>query len=285
VRLLANGAPLDAAGIPSLQSVASWPQFDPARPPAARGAWAISAGNVVALGAAVPSSLRLRGMIAASRSADGSVIAAIRQTSAGQQLMIGPAGRQLRVALRRSAITAATFGPQDSVIAGTSGGRLYAATPNGQVRVVQQGGGLGRGAVQAVAWSPDGARLALVEVTRAGSELEVATVVPSGSGLALRRPRVVFPPSSAVSGVAWMGATQLVTTVAIGGGPREVVAVGPDGFQPQDLSGPGLPADLDEVAASPGQRVLAADRAGTWQLVGRRWRKVSDATAPSYAGG
>lgn len=285
VRLLANGVPLEAPGVSSLQPVASWAEFDPAPPPAARGAWSIRRGNVVGLGAAVPPTLRGPGTVAATRSADGEVVAAIRRAGSGEQLLIGAGGRRLRVALRRSAITAATFGADDSVIVSAAGGQLYVVAPSGQPHPAPLGGRLRAGAVRAMALSPDGTRLALVEAVPAGSELDVVTVVRSGSQLTLRKPRVVLPASSQVASVAWAGATQIVTTVAIGRGVREVVEVGPDGFQPQDLSGPGLPADLDEVAASPGQRVLAADRAGTWQLVGRRWRKVSDATAPSYAGG
>ena len=58
VRLLANGTPLEAPGVSSLQLVPSWPQFDPAAPPTAPGALLTSHGHVVARGAEVSSALR-----------------------------------------------------------------------------------------------------------------------------------------------------------------------------------------------------------------------------------
>jgi hypothetical protein len=97
--------------------------------------------------------------------------------------------------------------------------------------------------------------------------------------------RIVLPTSADVAGVAWSDADQLVTT-AVGehGSARRVVEVGVDGYTVVDLSGPGLPADVDAVAAAPGRPVLASGASGTWRLGGHRWERISPAISPSYAG-
>ncbi|MGN6474343.1 MAG: LpqB family beta-propeller domain-containing protein [Mycobacteriales bacterium] len=285
VRLLANGAPLEAAGVPSLQPVASWPEFDPAETPPAHGALLIRGDRVVGLGTAVPPALRLRGALAAARSADGSVVAVLRHAGSHQELLIGPASGPLRVRLRAGSITAPAFGPNHDVLAATATGAVYSLAPGTAARPVGLTGRLRGKAVRALAVSGDGARVAVVAESSQGFELDVAVVDVSGGQIVLRKPRLILPAGSQVAGVAWTGATELVSTVMVSSHRREVVQLRSDGFQVQDLAGPGIPSDLDQVAATPGQRVLAADPAGTWQLAGQRWRKVSSATAPGYAGG
>jgi hypothetical protein len=286
VRLLANGTPLEAPGVSSLQLVPSWPQFDPAMPPTASGAYAVRAGHVVGLGARVPPGLRGAGMVAATRSADGKVAAAVRDVGGRDQLLVGRPGEdRLRIRLEAGSITPPSFGPDGRVIVATSNGTVHAVPPVGAVQRVALAAPLRHREIRALAMSRDGSRVALVVSTAAGSELDLATVVPSGSALAFRAPRVVIPATSDVSGVAWAEADELVTTVSAPNGRRSVVRVGTNGYQVDDLSGPGLPASPDQVAAAPGARLLAASVAGTWRLNGSRWRKVSTARVPYYAGG
>ena len=167
----------------------------------------------------------------------------------------------------------------------TSSGTIYAIAPGAGKRRVAVSPQLGHAAIRGLAMSRDGTRAALVVETPAGNELDLATVVRSEAGLALRDLRVVVPSSSDVAGVAWANADEIVTTVSGRGGRRGVVEVGTNGYQVHDLSGPGLPSDVAEVAAAPGTHILAAGREGTWELVGERWHKVSAGRAPTYAGG
>lgn len=286
VRLLANGAPLEAPGVSSLQLVSSWPQFDPAVPSAAGGALLVSSGRIVGLGTDVPTALRGARMVAASRSGDGLVVAAVRSDGARQHLLVGKvASGRLRDRLRDVTVTAPTFGPGDVVVAATSSGVVYAVTPDGKKREVGLPKGIQGAAIRAVSLSRDGTRVALVVATAAGNELDLATVVRSGPELVFRQPRLVVPAGSAVSGVAWADADRLVTTVAVRGGRRGVISVDTNGYQIRDLSGPGLPADVDAVAAGPGERTLAAGPGGTWRSTRQRWHKVSAGSAPSFAGG
>jgi hypothetical protein len=286
VRLLANGSPLEAPGVSSLQLVPSWPQFDPAMPPSSTGAFAVAAGRVVGLGARVPAALNGAGTVAASRSADGRIAAVVRDVGGRQQLLVGRPGEdRFRVRVEAGSITPPSFGPDGRVVVATSNGTVHAVSLAGTTQRVELANSLRHREISALAMSRDGSRVALVVSTAAGNELDLATVVPADSAIAFRAPRVVIPATSDVSGVAWAEADELVTTVSAASGRRTVVRVGTNGYQVEDLSGPGLPAHPDQVAAAPGERLLVASAAGTWRLSGSRWRKVSAARMPMYAGG
>ncbi|HVV77870.1 MAG TPA: LpqB family beta-propeller domain-containing protein [Mycobacteriales bacterium] len=285
VHLLANGSPLEAPGVPSLQPASSWRQFDPAPVAALRGALVVHDGNVLGIDAAVPPALNHVALIAAARSADGQVLAGIRDTGASEELLVGDIAGPLHQRLRATQITSPTFGPGNAVFVATSSGHVYAAAPDSRPQRVTLTGRLKGASVRDLAMSRDGARVAAVVATAGGAELDLATVVQSGSRFEFREPRVLVRARSDVAGVAWAAADELVTTVLRAGGRRGVVRVTSDGYQIADLSGPGLPAAVDTVAAAPGERVLAASPAGTWQLAGRRWRRVSEAASPEYAGG
>jgi hypothetical protein len=285
VRLLANGEPLEAPGVSSLQLVPSWPQFDPGVAPASHGALLVAGGQVRGLGATVPPALRGGRMEAVSRSGNGLVVAAVKDTGSRQHLLVGKASSgRLHPSLRDVAITSPTFGPGDTVIAATSSGAVFAVSPAGAKRRVQLPGGLRTAAIRGIAMSRDGTRVALVVATDAGNELDVATVVRSGDKLSFRKPRVVVPASSDASGVAWANADDIITTTAIRGA-RTVVSVSTNGYQVHDLSGPGMPGNLDHVAAAPREHVLASGPNGTWRLAGGRWHKASNGVTPIYAGG
>lgn len=285
VRLLANGAPLEAPGVPSLQPAHSWREFDPAAPSPMSGALVVRNGAVAGLGTGVPFALRGRGFVAVARSHDGSVVAAVRAAAGHQELLIGKAAGRLHRQLRDIAITSPTFGADDSVVVATAAGHVFEVRAGMQPKRVRLAGRLKLGSIRGLAVSHDGSRVAVLVTTTAGTELDVATVVLTDSTVSFRKPRVVLPATADVSGVAWAEADEIVATVARDGGPRGVVRVSADGYRLEDLSGEGLPPDVDSVAAAPQQRVLAAAPGGTWQLVGRRWRQVSAGVSPGYAGG
>lgn len=204
VRLLVNGAPLEAPGVPTLQPIESWPQFDPAVPAATTRHLLVRAGKVaVAVNGAAPRPVTMTGRLDGAEARD-------------------------------------------------------------------------------VALSRDATRAAVVVSRPAGDELDVATVVGSGSKLALREGHLVVPATSRVSGVAWAAADEIVTTVSGAGGRRFVVAVGPDGYAVHELPDGGLPSDVNAIAAAPGQHLIASSPTGEWQLVGRRWHRVSQ---PAQGGG
>jgi hypothetical protein len=94
----------------------------------------------------------------------------------------------------------------------------------------------------------------------------------------------ILPAAQAVAGVAWLSASEVVTTTRTQPGHRSVVQVSIDGYQEQVLPTAGAPPAPRQVAAAPGQRVLIAATGGIWALAGNAWvRRVSGAD-PSYAG-
>jgi hypothetical protein len=284
VRLLANGVPLTAAGVASLQPVDGLPQFDPAPAPAVRGALVAHDGSVDGVGITVPAALRSRGLSNPAESADGRVVAAVRGAGASARLLLGKPDGRLRTQSLPGAVTALAFAPDDRLVVATAAGRLYAVAPRESPVPIGLPASLDGVAVHDVAMSPDGTRLALVVGTPGATSLVVATVAGWAAAPDLTEQQTLLPGSAAVAGVAWPSAGQLVTTVAIRH-RRVVVAVGTDGYQANQLTESGLPADVDHVAASPGQPTLASSPTGTWALGSGRWRQVSTATGASYAGG
>jgi hypothetical protein len=286
VRLLANGSPLEAPGVSSFQLISSWPEFDPDPAPAARGALVVAHGRVAGVGATVPAALRGRRILAASRSADGLVAAAVRATASGEHLLVGKvASGRLRDRLRDVAVTSPTFGPHDETIAATSSGTVYAVPTTGAKQRIDLDSTLRGAEIRALSLSRDGTRVALVIARPRGNEVELATVVRSGRRMAFRNSRVVVPARADASGVAWADADHLATTVSLTNASRGVVTVGTNGYQTRTLPGAGLPSDVVTVAASPDAHLLAGGPAGTWQLAGQRWHQVSRGHAATYAGG
>ncbi|HEX3897760.1 MAG TPA: LpqB family beta-propeller domain-containing protein [Mycobacteriales bacterium] len=284
VRLLATGASLSTSDAPSLQPVRSWPQFDPSAPPSTPGVLLVHAGAVTGLDAVVPQALRAAGLMSPARSADGTLVAAVRRTADGTQLLTGDAAGPLLPRLRAPSLTAPCFTPDGRTLVATSSGQVYSVTLNGTVHPVGLPQALRGRPIRALAVSRDGTRLALVVGGRS-PELQVATLAERHDREIVTDSRIVLPATFDVAGVAWSDADQLVTTTAGDhGGARRVIEVSVDGYSVVDLSGPGLPTDVDAVAAAPGRPFLASGAAGTWRLGGRRWERVSTAVSPSYAG-
>ncbi|HEX3706199.1 MAG TPA: LpqB family beta-propeller domain-containing protein [Mycobacteriales bacterium] len=283
IRLLVNGDPLTAPGLPAVQPARSWPQFDPAAPPTSTGALLVRAGSIVGVATDVPRALRVTGLSAPVRSADGSLVAALRGDPASRELVTGTPTGALAVRLRVAHLTAPSFGPEDRVIV-ASPGAVYLVPATGTPQRMKLPSSLAGETIRAVAMSRDGTRVALA-VGRGAASLVVATLAGTDGHPALSGARTVLSSAEQVSGVAWTAADQMVTTVRGHDGRRGVVEVGVDGYQALPLSELGLPADVDDVAASPGQLLLASGAGGTWQLVGHRWGRLSTGVEPSYAGG
>lgn len=283
VRLLANGAPLATSDASSLQPIRSWPQFDPTVPPSSMGALMVHDGTVTSLGAVIPQAFGSQSVSAPARNADGAIVAALRRTSDGMQLLMGESGGPLRLRLRASTLTPPAFTPDGRVLVAGAPGRLYSVGLSGPARRVGLPAELSAVPIDDLAVSRDGTRVAAV-VGGPSAELRIATLSTVQGRLTVQTSRIVLPASSAVAGVAWSDADQLVTTVRSHDGSRRVVQVRIDGYTTVDLSGPGLPSDVDEVAAAPEQPVLASGPEGTWRLGGHRWELVSHSVSPSYAG-
>jgi hypothetical protein len=142
-----------------------------------------------------------------------------------------------------------------------------------------------RGAgVSAIAISRDGSRAALVVGPPGHAALFVSAFSEAHGAPVISGDAVVLQPTEAVSGLAWAGSNRIATTVRRGPGQRAVVLTSVDGYRPHTVSSIGLPANPTQVAAAPGQPLLAGAGGGVYSLSNRAWTRVSSGRDPSYAG-
>jgi hypothetical protein len=220
-------------------------------------------------------------------SADGSVVAALRPGHGSVTLLGGPAAGPLHDWLTAPRISALSFAPGrvGYAVAATRSGRerVLRISPNGTVTPLHLPPSLRDDEVQAVAVSPDGSRIATVAGPPGAGELLVGMLGVLHDRPAVRGLRVVLPATRDVAGVAWARATEIVVTAA-GSGRRVLVETPPDGYQPRTLPTSGLPNQPRQVAASPGQPVLAGANGAVWALSDSHWVRLSTGHDPSYAG-
>jgi sporulation and spore germination protein/lipoprotein LpqB-like beta-propeller protein len=287
VRLLVNGAPLSVPGIARVQQIGSWPQFDPATPPTARGALLSDHGRLIGLGRSVPVSLSVGPLIAPAVSADGTTVAALRPGRHRMTLMVGSALGTVRARLSGPWLSAPAFDPQGDVVVISGVGarsRLMEVPVTGAVRPVLVPRAVRRAGISAMTVSRDGSRIAMVVGPVGERQLLVGALTSAHGGLAVEGINLVIPGSSDVSGVAWAGGNEIVTTVRASKTSRVVLETGVDGYEPQTVDGLGAPADPTQVAAAPDQRMLVVADGAVWMLAGSRWQRVHAGQSASYAG-
>jgi hypothetical protein len=287
VRLLANGAPLTVAGVGQVQSIGAWPQFDPQAPPTSHGALFTRQGRIVGVQVKVPRALRGRHLRAPAISADGSTVAALRTNGHRITLLTGPADGRLRPRLSGLSLSAPAFDPQGDVFVSRltgSSSRLVEVPTGAGPRSVRVPAAIAAAGISELAISRDGSRIAMIVGPAGRTELMVAVLGSVRGTTAVMNPRLVVSSAADVSGLAWAGGNQIVTTVAESGNRRAVIETDVDGYQHSSAGGVGLPDNPTQVAAAPGQQMLVTARGGIWALSGTRWRPVSRGDDPSYAG-
>jgi hypothetical protein len=287
VRLLDNGTPLSDIGVPRLQPIDLWQQFSPDAPPASRGALLSAGGHVRGLGRSAPAALSGAHLYSPAVSAGGGEVLALRRTAGRTAIMMGSTIRRARPRLSGPGLSAPVFTPSGQVLAISGrgpGADIVEVSEQGPVRLVVLPSSVRAEGVSAVAVSRDGARVALVVGAPGQRSLLVGALSTRGGAPSISGPTVLLPGERDVRGVAWASATSLVTTVAVRHGRRAVVRTSIDGYRPHLLSRTGLPARPHQVAAAPGQPILATAGGSVWSLVGGRWQRASTGRDPSYAG-
>lgn len=287
VRLLINGAPLSVAGVATVQPIGSWPQFDPESPPTSHGALLSDGGRIVGLGTSVPTALAGKDLVAPVISADGTVVAALHRKRHRTTLVEGAAAGGLRARLSGASLTSPAFDPQGDVIVVSGVGarsRLVEVPPVGAARPVTVSASIRHEGISQVAISRDGSRIAMVVGPPGHQALAVGAVAVTHGAIAIDSIYLVIPGAADVSGVAWSGANAIATTVRESRNHRVVELTGADGYEPHAVGGASLPRDPTQVAASPGQRMLAVVGGAVWMLSEARWQQVSLGQDPSYAG-
>jgi hypothetical protein len=287
VRLLDNGTPVTDIGVPPVQKVDSWRRFDPDAPPTSNGALASTHGVVKGIGRAAPDALRGRRLSAPIVSADGASVAALRRHAGRTSLLVGSTIGVAHPRLTARQLSTPTFTPSGAVFVVRGVGaqaRLVDVPATGRPRRVAVPAELRGVGISAVAVSRDGSRIALVVGPPGLRSLVDGGLSSSHGAPAVSTVSLLVPADRDVRGVAWGAANQLVTTGRRSGRDRGVMVTTVDGYRAHFVSDVGLPRDVVQVAAAPGQPVLAADHRGVWARVGDRWHRVSTGRDPSYAG-
>jgi murein DD-endopeptidase MepM/ murein hydrolase activator NlpD len=285
VRLLDNGAPLTNDVVPSLQPIGSFAEFDPNPPPAVTGALLSGPAGVVGRGRSAPLSLAHRGLDSPVVSADGSTVAALR-VRRRTTLLLGLSSGPLLPRLTAARVSALGFDPAGDlfVVEGSASGSRVVEVPRvGAVRRVRLPAQLRDQGISALVISRDGSRVAMAVGPNGARSLVVATLSALHAVPVISGTSVVIPATRDVRGVAWAGADQVVTTGLRPGGGRAVIESSIDGYRVHSVTAVGLPAEPVQVAAAPGQPLLATAGGHVWSLSNGRWHSVSPGKDPSYA--
>lgn len=286
VRLLAEGAPLAVPGVPVRQPIASWARFDPSAPPSSHDVVYVSGGHLAATGgdAAALSRSDPGRVVTVARSRDGETLAVVQRTSEGVRLLTGRYGQPLKPRLAAATLTRPTFDADGDVIAvatGAAGQRVVAVTPSGAVRRLAADATVTSEPVSALQISRDGARVAAVVGT---GQLLVGRVSATPGPPTLNAFRAIAPSLTAVRGVSWSSADELVVTAGAGRGLRQVVATDSDGYALRSISLERLRGQPIDINGAPGQPLIAVtDRGGIWAEV-EGWRRIGQGSVAVHSG-
>ena len=233
----------------------------------------------------VPPALTHQRIVAPARSADGGVVAGLRPGR--QQLVVGGLTGPLRVRATAARLSAPAFDPAGDVFVAASspiGEQIIEVPASGPARRVLLPAAVRGKLIDDLAISRDGSRIALVVGPPRDAALEVGTISSLPDHPTVHDLSPILPFARGVAGVAWLSASEIVTTARSQPGHRSVIDVSIDGYQQQVLPTAGAPPAPRQVAAAPGQRVLISANGGIWSLSGSAWARRVSGTDPSYAG-
>jgi murein DD-endopeptidase MepM/ murein hydrolase activator NlpD len=182
-------------------------------------------------------------------------------------------------------LSAPDFGPSGEVyvVRGAGfGATVFVLAPQRPARRVGLPAIVRELGLSALAVSRDGSRVAMVVGPPGQRALMVAALSTRDRQPRISQPLVLVPSGRDVAGVAWGGASEILTT-ALAGGRRAVVRTDLDGYRVHAISDAGLLGNPFQVAAAPGQPILATAGGSVWSFSGERWRRVSTGRDPSYA--
>jgi hypothetical protein len=287
VRLLVAGSPLTDTGLPAIQSIDAWQQFAPGTESSVAGALVSRHGRTSGFRRSVPSSLSRGGLDAATMSADGTEVAALRTHHGRVSLVAGTAVGGVRRRLTSTSMSPPAFEPDDDVltVAGSGASAVVEEIPSvGPPQRVSVPAALRAKGITDIAMSRDGTRVAMTVGPAGASEIVMTAASVARGRLTLRRPRLVVPAVRDAEGLAWAGPDELVTTVLDSPGHRAVAESTVDGYRLHLVSTSGLPRQPTQVAAAPGQPVLAVAAGSVWLLADRSWQRIAHGDSASYAG-
>jgi hypothetical protein len=265
-----------------------WGQFDPDAVPLSAGALMVKRdGTVIGARHTVPKALMRPSLAAPVFSAGGARVAALQASGSGTTLLIGSAVGSARARLTAPSLSSPAFDPAGDVfvvVGAGPGATLAKLPPTGSARPVAVPQSVLDRGISAVSISRDGTRIAMVVGAPRHAALLVGTLTTLRGESRISDLVTVIPGDRDVAGVAWETATRLVTPAARDRHTRVVMRANVDGYRPRVVTSAGLPPRPTQVAAAPGQPLLATARGAVWSLTLDGWTRVSTGRDPSYAG-
>jgi hypothetical protein len=208
------------------------------------------------------------------------------------QLLAGTTSGGLKPVAVQGQLSRPVFAPGTGEVWVALGSVLMRVAADTTVAPVPVAGTAGTtGTIRAIAFSPDGVRLALVIASGDGtSEIWVGAVVRSGQDVRVDGLTQVTPPGIVVTDVAWNNPTTMYSVGAYAGTSSAfgIWSVQSDGsaFSPRPTSN--LPAAPDSIAAAPdvspwvsAQQAVWVQRYSSWTPPGGQG-ETTYGTAPTY---
>jgi hypothetical protein len=228
--------------------------------------------------------------VALSRNRTGSLqIAGIGNAG----LVLGSSTSLAAVSLPATQLGRPDYRPGTSEVWVAAGGAIYRVGTDRRAQAVALPtsiGGLPRGQILTLRFSPDGVRLAVVVKGADGStSVRVGSVITQGSMVSLDDFVPVTPTGLTVEDVAWKDATTLLMLAAVNGEQPQVWTLRSDGSSLDIVQAAGLPPGLRTIAAVIGQpAVVASDGPALWIQSAGGWSSLSgtgetDGSAPAYS--
>ena len=285
VRLLADGAPLNIAHVPAVQTRATWADYNPAPAEELPAFYAREGGWRSATGGSNPSLQSAAGLSWLAIGSDGRILAALGGTPGRQRLMTWHSGGRPDSRLTAAAVTPPDVDRNGNVVVVARrlrGNTVVAVNPLGQKSVVDAPA-LASVPVSALSISPDGSRVAVVAGAAGSGRLLVGRVSADRDRMVFDDFRDVLPQWSDVRGVGWDGADQLVVTASDDAHHRRLIAVDSDGYSWRVLSTDGVRGEPVAVAAAPGQPLLVLAGSTVWTVRATGgWRRIGPGGQPGY---
>lgn len=287
VRLLADGAPLNIAGVPAVQNRATWADYDPAPVEGLPAFYAREGGWRSATGGSNPSLQSAAGLSWLAMSSDGRNLAAVSGDPGHERLLTWHSGGRPEARLSADALTPPAVDRSGNVIVVARDRRrneVVGVSALGRQSPVDASA-LESVPVSALSIAPDGSRVAAVAGAAGQGRLLVGRVSDDRGRLVFDDFRDVLPQWRDVRSVAWDGAGQLVATASDDAHHRRLIAVDSDGYSWRVLSTDGVRGEPVAVAAAPGQPLLVLAGSTVWiaRATGG-WRRVGPGGQPGYPG-